>query len=103
MRSQLGYGYQPHLMPDDEDVLLSLELHDDRLQTDDHIAVRLASSIPIVEFVLVPTLVVLWIFVLRVSCIRQVIPTSISSYVMPSHTPASSSSSDFQVFFSKGR
>ncbi len=41
------------LMSDDEDVLASLELHDDRLETDHNIAVRLTTTVAVVVFVLV--------------------------------------------------
>lgn len=41
------------MMPDDENVLLPLEFHDDRLQSDDNIPVGFAAAITIVEFVVV--------------------------------------------------
>ena len=51
-------------MPNDQNVLLPLKLHDDRLQPDYHISIRLSTSIPIVELVVVPTLEVFWVFFL---------------------------------------
>ncbi len=93
-------------MSDDEDIFLPLKLHDDRFQPYHDIPIRLATSIPVVEFVVIPAEKVFRVLVL--SALSATIssgemPTSISSYVMPSHTPASSSSSDFHVFFSNGR
>lgn len=97
-----------HLVPDDKNVLLPLQLHDDRLQAHHNVAIRLAPAVSIVELVVVSCLVVLWIFLLFGMSTRTKFKSqagalaSISSYVMPSQTPASSSSSDFHVFFSNG-
>ena len=53
-----------HLMSDNEDVLLPFQLHDDRLQPDHDIAVRLSTSISVVELVIISRLEIFRIFVL---------------------------------------
>jgi hypothetical protein len=52
------------LVTDDQDILTALKLHDDGLQSDDHVAVRLAASVAVVVLVLVTGLEVLWVAVL---------------------------------------
>lgn len=47
------------LVSDDDDVLAALELHDDGLEPDDHVAVRLPASIAVVVLVVVARLEVL--------------------------------------------
>ena len=89
-------------MPNNKDIALSLQLHNDRLKTNNHITIRFTTSISVIEFVFVSTFVIFWVLLLSyqlTALYRDVELTSISSYVIPSHTPASSSSSDFQVFF----
>jgi hypothetical protein len=41
-------------MPDDQDILLSLKLHNYRFESHNNIAVRLSTSISVVELVLIP-------------------------------------------------
>jgi hypothetical protein len=48
MYAQVGVeASQDGLMADEKDVLLTLELHDDRFEADNHISVRLAAAIPL--------------------------------------------------------
>ena len=67
------------------------------------------TSIPIIKLIIITIREILWIRSLRNTMKQEIIkhklciPTSISSYVMPSHTPASSSSSAFHVSFGKSR
>jgi hypothetical protein len=51
-------------MPNDQDIFLPFQLHNDRLQPDDYISIRLSASISIVELVFVPSYVVFWVFFL---------------------------------------
>lgn len=44
---------QHRLMSDDDDVLASLQLHDDRLKPDDHVAITLPASVAIVVFIVI--------------------------------------------------
>lgn len=52
-------------MPDDEDILLSFQLHDDRFKTNDNIPVRLSTSISVVELVFVPVCKIIRVRLLR--------------------------------------
>ena len=45
---------QDGLVRDDDDILAALQLHDDGLEADDHIAVALAAAVAIIVFVVVP-------------------------------------------------
>jgi hypothetical protein len=54
-------------MPDNEDVLLSLQFHDDGFKTNHYIPVRFPSSVTIIELVLISAFVVFWITFLFVS------------------------------------
>ena len=42
-----------YLMAYDKDVLLPLEFHDDRLKTNNDVAIRLSTSIPIIKLVFI--------------------------------------------------
>ena len=109
VRARSLQAAQDGLVADNEDVLLPLELHDDGLEPDDNVAVRLAATVAVVELVLVAIRKVIWVRELRGRAVRLgvrvegALRTSISSYVIPSHTPASSSSSDFHVSLLYGR
>ncbi len=47
-RSSMGkWESNAHLVSDDEDILLSLELHDDRLEADDDVSVGLATWVSV--------------------------------------------------------
>ena len=50
---------QHGLVGDDDDVLAALQLHDDGLEPDDHIAVALAATVPVIVFIVVARLEVL--------------------------------------------
>lgn len=52
-------------MANDEDVLLPLELEDDRFEADHDVAVRLAAAVAVVELVVVARVVVFGIVFLR--------------------------------------
>ena len=52
---------QNRLVTDNQDVILSLEFHDDGLKPDDDITIRLAAAIPVVKLVLVSVGEVIWI------------------------------------------
>jgi hypothetical protein len=51
-------------MTNDEDIPLSLQLHDDRLKTYNNITIRFTTSISVIEFIVIPTLIVLWVLLL---------------------------------------
>jgi hypothetical protein len=51
-------------MSDDEDVLTTLQLHDDGLQTDDNITVALASAVAVVVFIIITSGEILGILLL---------------------------------------
>jgi hypothetical protein len=59
-------------MPDDKDVLLSLQFHDDGFKTNHHIPVRFPPSVTIIELVLVSAFVVFWITFLFISEAKEV-------------------------------
>lgn len=71
------YAAENGLMGDDEDILGSLELHDNGLEADDHITVRLPATVPIVIFILVPSHKVLRVHVLDLLVCHTVADTSI--------------------------
>ena len=48
-------------MSKDQNILLTLKLHDDRLQSNNYITVRFASTIPVVELVFVSICEVIWV------------------------------------------
>jgi hypothetical protein len=100
-------GADAHLVADDENVLLPLELHDHGLEPHDDVPVRLAAAVAVVVLVVVPVRKVFRVRLLRAPSAprraRGEARTSISSYVMPSQTPASSSSRLFHVSFVYGR
>ena len=52
---------QDGLMGDDDDVLASLEFHDDWLKPDDNISVAFATSVSIIIFVIISSSEVFWI------------------------------------------
>lgn len=52
-------------MSDNQDVLLPLQLHDDRFQPDHHVSITFSTSISVVEFVFVARFVVLRVFLLQ--------------------------------------
>lgn len=43
-------------MGDDDDILASLEFHDDRLKSDHDVSVAFSASVPIIVFVIIPGL-----------------------------------------------
>jgi hypothetical protein len=51
-------------MPDNEDITLTLQLHNDRLKTNNDVPVRFTTSISVIELVLISTLVVFRVFLL---------------------------------------
>lgn len=53
------YAANDRLMRDDEDILAALQLHDDGLQADHHVAVAFTSTIPVVVLVFVACLEVI--------------------------------------------
>ena len=57
---------QNGLMSDDQNVALSLQLHDNGLQPKNNIAVRLSSSIAVVELVLISVCKVLGVLLLSI-------------------------------------
>lgn len=92
------------LMTHDQDVALPLELHDDGLEPDHHVSVRLPAAVAVIELVVVPGSIVLGVVFLFSTKVRHTPTrdrlqrrTSMSSYVIPSQTPASSSSKLFHV------
>lgn len=52
------------LMGDDDDVVASLQLHDDWLQSNDHVTIGLSTPIPVIIFVLISRREILRIFLL---------------------------------------
>jgi hypothetical protein len=52
---------------DNEDIPLSLQFHNDWFQTNHDISIRFTSTIPVVEFIVVSTFVVFWVFLLIIS------------------------------------
>lgn len=54
---------QHSLMGDDNDVLASLQFHDDRFKADDHVAVALSTSVAVIVFIIVTGLEVFWVVV----------------------------------------
>lgn len=50
------------LMGDDDDVLATLQLHDDGFETDHNVTIRLAATIAIVVFVVIASFEIFWIF-----------------------------------------
>lgn len=110
------------LMTDNQNVFLSFKLHNNGLETDHNVPIGLATclrthgqytndfelframtSVSVIEFVIISVSKILGIRFLSTgqyvcdSHYMKVTHTSISSYVIPSHTPASNSSRDFQV------
>ena len=59
-------------MRDDQDVFAALQFHNDGLQADDHIAIRLSTKVAVVVLVLVTLRKVLGVLLLDL-CIRQAI------------------------------
>jgi hypothetical protein len=53
-----------HLMANDKDITLSLQLHDDWFKANNDVSVRFTPSVSIIEFILVSTLVVFRVFLL---------------------------------------
>jgi len=52
-------------MANDEDITLSFQLHNNGLKTNDNISVGFTTSVSVVEFILISTLVVFWVFLLN--------------------------------------
>lgn len=51
-------------MRDDQDILRPLQLHDDGLETDDDVAVRLAPAVAVVVLVIITRSEILWVLLL---------------------------------------
>lgn len=66
---------QHSLVSDNQNILTPLELHDDGFETDDHVAVTLAATIPIVVLVIIPRFEVLRIPI-RDLLVRQAVAYS---------------------------
>lgn len=59
---EVGVNAPKHrLVRHDDHVLAALQLHDNRLQPDDHVPVRLAAAVSVIVLVLVPCRKVLWV------------------------------------------
>lgn len=94
---------------DDDNVLASLQFHDDRFETNDHITIRLASTIAIVVFIVITGLEILRILLrnLLILCkpVRKLNRETNKERriltVIPSQTPLSNSSSAFHCNFSQ--
>lgn len=56
---------ETYLMPNYEDVFLPLKFHDHGFQPHDHVAVRLAAAVPVVELVFVAVGKVVWVGALQ--------------------------------------
>ena len=58
---------------DDDNVLASLQFHDDRFETNDHITIRLASTIAIVVFIVIAGLEILRILLRNLLILCQLV------------------------------
>jgi hypothetical protein len=66
------YASQDGLVCDDQDVLAALKLHDDRLEADHHVAVRLATEVAVVVLVFVARREVFGVFLLDLGVCESV-------------------------------